>query len=160
MEKVRFVDGKVEECREKIRQCKKQIKQNEEDLQVISSQVKFKTKLSELKDSDKKTFAQKYTDISILKHQNEQILEQHIDGMMDLTMLHNQTLEELDNYESIYLEQKANDVYDNFMRTFVLEVAFIRSMQFDVTGILQKVEERRDEGKRVEIEGLRKRMKK
>jgi uncharacterized protein YlzI (FlbEa/FlbD family) len=37
MEKVRFVDGKVEECREKIRQCKKQIKQNEEDLQVISS---------------------------------------------------------------------------------------------------------------------------
>jgi hypothetical protein len=33
-------------------------------------------------------------------------------------------------------------------------------MQFDVTGILQKVEERRDEGKRVEIEGLRKRMKK
>ena len=54
-------------------------------------------------------------------------------------MLHNQTLEELDEYETIYLEQKAHDVFDNFMRTFVLEVSFIRSMQFDVTSILQKV---------------------
>lgn len=40
--------------------------------------------------------------------------------MMELTMLHNQTNEEVSEYETVYLEQKANDVYDNFMRAFVL----------------------------------------
>lgn len=40
--------------------------------------------------------------------------------MMDLTMLHNQTLEELYNYEDVHLEEKANEVFDNFMRAFVL----------------------------------------
>ena len=59
-------------------------------------------------------------------------------------MLHNQTLEELDDYETSYLEKKANDVFDNFMRAFVLEVSFIRNMQFDVTAILQKVNDSKD----------------
>lgn len=44
------------------------------------------------------------------------------------------------------------------MRTFVLEVSFIRSMQFDVTAILQKVNDNKDENKRVSIDALRKRM--
>lgn len=59
-------------------------------------------------------------------------------------MLHHQTLDELNEYETVYLEQKASDVYDNFMRAFVLEVSFIRSMSFDVTSILQKVNDRKD----------------
>ena len=86
-----------------------------------------------------------------MKKINEDTLEQHIDGMMDLTMLHNETLEELDEYEKIYLSAKANDVFDNFMRTFVLEVSFIRSMQFDVTTILQKLNDNKDENKRISI---------
>ena len=58
--------------------------------------------------------------MSNLKRINEETLEQHVDGMMDLTMIHNTTVEELNEYESVYLEQKANDVFDNFMRAFVL----------------------------------------
>ena len=75
-------------------------------------------------------------------------------------MLHNQTLEELDDYETSYLEKKANDVFDNFMRAFVLEVSFIRNMQFDVTAILQKVNDSKDENKKLSIDSLRKRMEK
>lgn len=59
--------------------------------------------------------------------------------MMELGIVYNQTVNELHKYEEMNLEQKANDVYDNFMRTFVLEVSFIRSMQFDVSTILQKI---------------------
>ncbi len=33
-------------------------------------------------------------------------------------------------------------MFDNFMRVFVLEVSFIRSMQFDVGNILQKVKDK------------------
>ena len=80
--------------------------------------------------------------------------------MMDLTMLHNQTVQELNEYETIYLEQKANDVFDNFMRAFVLEVSFIRSMQFDVGNILSRVNDGRDEKKRLSMESLRKRIEK
>lgn len=62
--------------------------------------------------------------------------------MMELTMTHNQILKNLDDYETIYLERKGSDVFDNFMRAFVLEVSYIRSMQFDVGTILQKVKDR------------------
>jgi hypothetical protein len=44
------------------------------------------------------------------------------------------------------------------MRAFVLEVSFIRSMQFDITSILQKVNDRKEENKRIEFDNLRKRM--
>ena len=33
--------------------------------------------------------------MSSLKKINEETLEQHVDGMMDLTMIHNTTVEEL-----------------------------------------------------------------
>ncbi len=71
-------------------------------------------------------------------------MEQHVDGMMDLTMLHNQTVEELNQYETTYLEQKASDVYDNFMRAFVLEVSFMRNIQFDMTNILQRINDKKE----------------
>jgi hypothetical protein len=67
-----------------------------------------------------------------------------IDNMMNIAVLHDQTLLELEDYEHIYLERKANDVFDNFMRAFVLEVSFIRSLQFDVGTILQKVKDRQE----------------
>ena len=35
-------------------------------------------------------------------------------------MTHNQILKNLDDYETIYLERKGSDVFDNFMRAFVL----------------------------------------
>jgi hypothetical protein len=45
------------------------------------------------------------------------------------------------------------------MRTFVLEVSFIRSMQFDITSILQKVNDKKvEENKQVEFENLRRKM--
>lgn len=40
--------------------------------------------------------------------------------MMNISILHDQTLLELEDYENVYLEKKANDVFDNFMRAFVL----------------------------------------
>ena len=42
----------------------------------------------------------------------------------------------------------------------MLEVSFIRNMQFDVTAILQKVNDSKDENKRLSIDALRKRMEK
>ena len=57
MKKVDFVDTKVKECRQKIKQTKKLIKKNEEDLQIISGEVKMNTKLKELTDDQKKKFA-------------------------------------------------------------------------------------------------------
>jgi hypothetical protein len=76
-----------------------------------------------------------------MKQLHEEKLEAEVDGMMELTMTHNHILKSLDDYETIYLEQKGADVFDNFMRAFVLEVSFIRSMQFDVSTILQKVKD-------------------
>jgi len=64
--------------------------------------------------------------------------------MMELTMTHNTILKTLDEYETVYLERKGADVFDNFMRAFVLEVSFIRSMQFDVGTILQKVKDKQE----------------
>jgi hypothetical protein len=58
----------------------------------------------------------------------------------------------------VYLEQKGSDVFDNFMRAFVLEVSFIRSMQFDVGTILQKVKDKQEEHKKVALESLKQRM--
>lgn len=81
-----------------------------------------------------------------------------MDGMMDLTMLHNQTVEELNQYETTYLEQKASDVYDNFMRAFVLEVSFMRNIQFDMTNILQRINDKKEENKRIAFDNLRKKM--
>ena len=46
------------------------------------------------------------------------------------------------------------------MRAFVLEVSFIRSMQFDVTEILQKLDENKNENKRISFDALKKRMEK
>jgi sulfur relay (sulfurtransferase) DsrC/TusE family protein len=46
------------------------------------------------------------------------------------------------------------------MRTFVLEVSFIRSMQFDVGGILQRVKEHQEEHRKVALDALRARMRK
>lgn len=75
----------------------------------------------------------------------------HIDTMMNISMLHDQTLLELEDYENVYLEKKANDVFDNFMRAFVLEVSYIRSLQFDMGTILQKVKERQEEQRKIGI---------
>lgn len=95
-----------------------------------------------MKEEDLKKFAEKYNDLKNLKQSNEEKLEGEVDGMMELTMTHNQILHDLEEYETVYLEKKGSDVFDNFMRAFVLEVSFIRSMQFDVGNILQKVKER------------------
>jgi hypothetical protein len=46
------------------------------------------------------------------------------------------------------------------MRAFVLEVSFIRSMQFDVGTILQKVKDKQEEHKKVALEALKIRMRK
>lgn len=46
------------------------------------------------------------------------------------------------------------------MRAFVLEVSFIRSMQFDVGGILQRVKEHQEEHRKVALDALRTRMRK
>lgn len=40
----------------------------------------------------------------------------------------------------------------------MLEVSFIRSMQFDVGNILQKVKDRQEEHKKVALESLKERM--
>lgn len=63
--------------------------------------------------------------------------------MMDLTMQHNSTVEQLNEYETFYLEQKALDVYDNFMRAFIFEVSYNRNMQNDVTSILTRVNDKK-----------------
>ena len=44
------------------------------------------------------------------------------------------------------------------MRAFVLEVSYIRSMQFDVGTILQKVKDKQEEHKKVALEALKVRM--
>ena len=80
--------------------------------------------------------------------------------MMELTMTHNQILRDLDDYETVYLERKGSEVFDNFMRAFVLEVSFIRSMQFDVGTILQRVKDHQEEHRQVALEALKKRMNK
>ena len=49
-------------------------------------------------------------------------------------------------------------MFDNFMRAFVLEVSYIRSMQFDVGTILQKVKDKQEEHKKVALEALKVRM--
>lgn len=95
LQKVQFVDEKVETCKAKIKECKKAIRSNEEEMQIISSEATFKTRLNELSDPDKKKMAEKFTDLQNLKKINEDTLEQHVDGMMDLTMLHNQTVVQL-----------------------------------------------------------------
>ena len=110
----------MSESRDKIKQYKKLIKDNSDDLQIISGEIAFKSKVGSIPDSERKKFAEKYEDLVQLKKINEDTLEQHIDGMMDLTMVHDQTAQELSEYETIYLEQKAKDVFDNFMRAFVL----------------------------------------
>lgn len=79
--------------------------------------------------------------------------------MMNISMLHDQTLLELEDYEHVYLEKKANDVFDNFMRAFVLEVSFIRSLQFDMGTILTKVKEKQEDQRKLVIEELRNSMK-
>lgn len=78
-----------------------------------------------------------------LKKINEENLQQQVDGMMDLTMQHNSTVEQLNEYETYYLEQKALDVYDNFMRAFIFEVSYNRNMQNDVTSILTRVNDKK-----------------
>jgi fumarylacetoacetate (FAA) hydrolase family protein len=60
----------------------------------------------------------------------------------------------------VQLEKKGSEVFDHFMRAFVLEVSFIRSMQFDVGGILQRVKEQQEEHRKVALDALRSRMKK
>lgn len=94
-----------------------------------------------------------------LKRLNEENLELHIDSMMNISMLHDQTLLELEDYENVYLEKKANEVFDNFIRAFVLEVSYIRSLQFDMGTILTKVKEGQEEQRKVVIEELRNSMK-
>jgi sulfur relay (sulfurtransferase) DsrC/TusE family protein len=44
------------------------------------------------------------------------------------------------------------------MRAFVLEVSFIRSMQFDVGSILQRVKDHQEQHRKVALEALRTRM--
>ena len=82
---------------------------------------------------------------------HEDKLEAEVDGMMELTMTHNQILRDLEDYETVYLERKGSEVFDNFMRAFVLEVSFIRSMQFDVGTILQRVKDRQEEHRQVAL---------
>lgn len=94
-----------------------------------------------------------------LKKLNEENLQLHIDSMMNISILHDQTLLELEDYENVYLQKKANDVFDNFMRAFVLEVSYIRSLQFDMGTILSKVKERQQQQRNLVIEELRNSMK-
>jgi hypothetical protein len=100
---VQFVDGKVESCRNQINHYKKLVKQNDEDLQLISSEVTFKGRINTLTEEERAKLGERYGDIQNLKKINEETLEQHVDGMMDLTMTHNQTVDELNEYESTYL---------------------------------------------------------
>lgn len=61
-----------------------------------------------------------YKKFATSKQLEEDKLEAEVDGMMSLTMTHNQILQALDEYETVYLEKKGSDVFDNFMRAFVL----------------------------------------
>ena len=54
-------------------------------------------------DDQKRAFANKYNDLLNLKKSNEENLELHIDSMMNISMLHDQTLLELEDYENVYL---------------------------------------------------------
>lgn len=48
-------------------------------------------------------FGEKYNDLQRLKELNENKLEAEVDGMMELTMTHNQILHDLEEYETVYL---------------------------------------------------------
>jgi hypothetical protein len=50
-------------------------------------------------------------------------------------------------------------MYDNFMRAFVLEVSFMRNIQFDITKILQNVNEVKEQNKEMMYENLKEKMK-
>lgn len=126
-------------------------------MHLISGEAAFKGKINTLSVEDKSKLGERFNDLVNLKKINEEALEQHVDGMMDMTMLHNKTVEELNEYETTYLDQKANDVYDNFMHTFFLEASHVRSIQFDVTSILQRIYDKKDEHKRISLDNLRRR---
>lgn len=125
---------------------------------MLSHQVKLNSRIGTLSEEERKKMAESYKDFSTLKQLNEDKLEAEVDGMMVLTMTHNHIMRALDEYETVYLERKGSDVFDNFMRAFVLEVSFIRSMQFDVGTILQKVKDKQEEHKKVALESLKQRM--
>jgi len=120
--------------------------------------VKLGQRIGDLKEEDMRKFGEKYNDLKNLKQSNEDKLESEVDGMMELTMTHNQILRDLEEYETVYLEKKGSEVFDSFMRAFVIEVSFIRSMQFDVGTILQRVKERQEEHRKVALDALRTRM--
>lgn len=139
-------------------QLKRLVKDNETELQVIASEVKLGQRIGDLKEEDMRKYGEKFNDLKNLKHANEEKLEAEVDGMMELTMTHNQILRDLEDYETVYLENKGSEVFDCFMRAFVLEVSFIRSMQFDVGTVLQRVKERQEEHRKVALDALRTRM--
>ena len=70
MKKVQFVDEKVETCKTKIKEYKRLLRGNEEELQLISSEVTFKAKVNELTEADKQKMGEKYSDIANLKKIN------------------------------------------------------------------------------------------
>ena len=43
--------------------------------------------------------------------------------------------------ETKFLENKANSVFDNIMRVFILELSFMKSIEFDVNNILRKIKD-------------------
>ena len=49
-------------------------------------------------EEQKKKYAEKYQDLTTLKNNHEERLEAEVDGMMELTMTHNQILKTLDDY--------------------------------------------------------------
>ena len=59
-----------------------------------------------------------------------------------------QSQKDIQQYQQQYLTEKTNDIVDTVMRVFVLEVAYIRSVENDVAGILKRLKETRDESKR------------
>ena len=68
------------------------------------NEFRFKAKIKDrLTQQEEKRYGEQINNLRNAKKTNEDILEQHVDGMMNLTMLHNQAVEDLDEYEKTYL---------------------------------------------------------
>ena len=54
--------------------------------------------------------------------------------------------------ETKFLESKANNVFDNLMRVFILELSFMKSTEFDVNNILKKIKDEQETNRKIALE--------
>ena len=123
-------------------QIKKLVRDSEVEMQLLTSEIQLGRRVETIPENKLKEYAEKYMGFKESKDKHEQLLQNEVNKMMELTMTHNIIIKDLEDYETVYLENKGLQVFDNFKRAFVLEVSFIRNMQFDVGNILQKMNQR------------------